>query len=270
MIGLRGGALALLLGLSIAARAGPAGTVQVAATPDGESVALADGRIVRLAAVRVPRPEAPDDTLGEALARAAREALHGLAAGRRCSLDLVAPAPDRYGRLVAALDCAPDPGDLAAAMVRGGHVLVFPGAGEAEVAAPLYASEEAARAARRGLWASGRYDVEAAAAVDAPPGRLVIVRGRVVAAARVEGFLYLNFGADWRRDFTVRLTGPVRRRLPKAARAAAWWRGRLVEVRGLLQRENGLLIEPGDPAQLRLPGDAAKEKPAPQPAPVQN
>ncbi len=261
----RYGRLALLLMLApgAIARAQPVGEVMVARALDGESVALADGRVVRLAGVRAPRPEGPADALGDALARAARAALTRLAAGRHCMLELVRAAPDRYRRLVAALDCAPAPGDLAAALVAAGQAIVFPGAGEAEAASPLYAIEAAARKARRGLWASGRYDVLAADAVAAPPGRLVIVRGRVRAAARVARFVYLNFGADWRRDFTVRLTSAVRRSLARDRRAPAWWRGRRIEVRGLLVDENGPLIEPGDAAQIRLLAAAPERKPAP-------
>ena len=255
--------LMALSGLGPTAAAQPVGEVTVARALDGESVVLEDGRAVRLAGIRAPRPEGPDDALGEALALAAREALARLAAGRRCTLDLVAATPDRYGRLVARLACAPDPGDLAAALAGAGQAMVFPGPGEADAAAPLYAIEEAARAAGRGLWASGRYDVLAADAVDAPPGRLVIVRGRVLAAARVESLLYLNFGADWRHDFTVRLTSAVRRRLAKDRRSPGWWRGRLIEVRGLLLYENGPLIEPGDPAQIRGFDAGPDRKPAP-------
>ncbi len=255
--------LIALPGLAPTGAAQPVGEVMVTRALDGESVALSDGRVVRLAGVRAPRPEGPGDVLGEALALAARETLTRLAAGRRCTLDLVAPTRDRYGRLVARLACAPDFGDLAAALTGAGRVIVFPGPGEAGAAAPPYAVEAAARKARRGLWASGRYDVVAAAAVDAPSGRLVIVRGRVLAAARVESVLYLNFGADWRHDFTVRLTNTVRRRLPRERRVAGWWRGRLIEVRGLLLYENGPLVEPGDPAQIRILAAAPERKPAP-------
>ena len=82
-------------------------------------------------------------------------------------------------------------------------------------------------------------------------GRFRIVRGRVLRVAPTEGYVYLNFGADWRADFTVRvrrteLDGALRGRRPRGAR------GRLVEVRGVVLQAGGPLIELSHPEQMQV------------------
>jgi micrococcal nuclease len=77
----------------------------------------------------------------------------------------------------------------------------------------------------------------------------LIVRGTVVRVAPTERYLYLNFGADWRRDFTVR----VRRAELKGALAGLGVEGlagRSIEVRGVVLEAGGPLIELSHPEQL--------------------
>ncbi len=93
-----------------------------------------------------------------------------------------------------------------------------------------------------------------------------IVEGRVEAIAEVRGAVYLNFGSDWRDDFTA---GVVRGR--KAAKVAnpafdaSALKGKRVRVRGWIERRNGPFIEIVHPGQIEvLDGGGAPLSPAPQ------
>jgi micrococcal nuclease len=73
----------------------------------------------------------------------------------------------------------------------------------------------------------------------------------VLRVAPTESHTYLNFGADWRADFTVR----VRRTELEGALAGLDLEGlggRLVEVRGVVLEAGGPLIELSHPEQLQV------------------
>ena len=106
-------------------------------------------------------------------------------------------------------------------------------------------------AARRGLWAEPGLTAQNASAMDGRAGRFRIVRGRVLRVAPTESYVYLNFGADWRSDFTVR----VRRAELKGALAGLdldALAGREVEVRGVVLEAGGPLIELSHPEQMQV------------------
>ena len=82
-------------------------------------------------------------------------------------------------------------------------------------------------------------------------GRFLIVRNRVLRVELTESYVYLNFGADWRADFTVRaqhteLAGAL------AGLDLAGLAGRMVEVRGVVLEAVGPLIELSHPEQIRV------------------
>jgi micrococcal nuclease len=77
----------------------------------------------------------------------------------------------------------------------------------------------------------------------------VLVRGRVRAVARAAEFVYLNFGEDWRRDFTVRADA---RDAARFARQGLDLERLEIVVRGLLFEANGPMIELAHPAQIEV------------------
>ena len=77
-----------------------------------------------------------------------------------------------------------------------------------------------------------------------------IVQGRVVRVAPTERYLYLNFGADWRTDFTVRRS--ARNSTSACAFGTARPRRPMVEVRGYVLEAGGPLIEVSHPEQIQV------------------
>jgi micrococcal nuclease len=242
--------IGLLVGASAAAadELGWSAPLAVAAVPAGDRLQLEDGREVRLAGIRVPR-EAREDA---GSARRARDALAELAAGRDVRLGIGAAASDRYGRLVAQVERA-DGLWLQGALLERGLAQVQTRPGEARRAAEMLALERAARQARRGLWGDPAFAPRAADRLADAVGSFQIVRGEVVRVAPTEHYVYLNFGADWRQDFTVR----IRRRelvegFARSGLEIEQLAGRVVEVRGYVLDAGGPLIEVSHPEQLEV------------------
>lgn len=225
---------------------GPAAVAEVLA---GDLLRLSDGRTVRLAGIRVPAAE-PERAGALPIAQQARAELIRLLDGATLRLDPAEAAHDRYGRLVAHLERS-DGLWLQGALLEQGLAHVQTRPGEAARAGEMLALEQAARAAERGLWAEPAFMPRDAGALRDSTGRFRIVRGRVLRVAPTESHLYLNFGADWRVDFTVR----VRRAELDGAFAGAdlaGLAGRLVEVRGVVLEAGGPLIELSHPEQMQV------------------
>ena len=225
---------------------GPVAVTEVLA---GDLARLSDGRAVRLAGIRVPAAEA-EQAGAEPFAGQARAELSRLLDGQAIRLAPAEAPHDRYGRLVAHIERS-DGLWLQGALLEQGLAQVQTRPGEAARAAEMLALEQTARAAGRGLWAEAAFMPQDPGALRDSTGRFRIVRGRVLRVAPIEGYVYLNFGADWRADFTVR----VRRTELEGALAGtdlAGLAGRLVEVRGVVLQAGGPLIELSHPEQMQV------------------
>ncbi len=178
-------AAAVLLALAAAAAAKspapdftPGGAVTLARVIDGATIALADGRTVRLIGI--------DDLAGPA-------ALDKLLAGKALELRFAETRSDRDGRTLAALYA--NGRWVERTLVARGLARVHGTADNRVGLAALLAAEAAARAAERGLWRQKRYAVRAAAAAAKDGGTWQIVEGTVAHVAFGEGAAFVDLGA---------------------------------------------------------------------------
>ena len=218
---------------------------------DGGTVLLDDGETVRLAGLEaLPLGDAasPDAQL----ATDARQALAALVHGRRVGLALGGVRRDRYGRLRAHLVRTDDGAWIQGALLARGLARVHSLADERLAVDEMLTIERRARAARLGIWSQSRYRVRAASDAGAGLRSFQLVEGRVRAAALVRGRGYLNFGSNWREDFTVSIGPRERRRFEEAGIAVEDYEGRQVRVRGWIKSFNGPMIEATHPEQIEV------------------
>ena len=220
---------------------------------EGDTLALAGGRVLRLAGVLAPRKNdrgAVARDIAEAEA-AARAALDRLARGKVLALWHAESAEDRHGRIVAQARLT-DGAWLTDEVLRLGHARVFTQPGADARAAEMLKIEAEARAARRGLWALGAYavrsDEEAARFTDS----FQLVEGRVLKAAQTREFFYLNFGRDYRRDFTIGLDRAAVRAFRRAGLDPKSLEGRRVRIRGWVLWRGGPYIGATHPEQVEV------------------
>jgi len=163
---------------------------------------------------------------------------------------------DRYGRRITmARTGGPGGALLQEMLVEEGWLMVWPRAGQTLDFSSMLELEAHARAGRRGAWRSGAFAVR-----DPDPDRLAqhldsaqIVEGRVIATGEGRGGrVYLNFGLDWRTDFTVSASRAVRREFEAAGVVLESLDGAVIRVRGWLYEENGPMISLSHPAQLEI------------------
>jgi hypothetical protein len=209
-----------------------------AATEAG--IALDDGRIVRLAGIELAGESA-------------------LAAGTAVTLKRLGAAPetDRYGRLNAHVFIDENGTErwLQADLVGRGLARVSSRVGDPACARQLLAREQAARAAKLGLWGEPVYVIgkaEDPAEVLKDRGRFALVEGKVLSVRESGGTIYMNFGRRWSEDFTVTIAKRNERVFSAAGLEPKSLSGRRVRIRGWIEERGGPWVEAARPEQIEV------------------
>lgn len=243
------------------------------------SLRLDDGTEVALEGVlppsRLDHRSVPKDW---ALPEKAAKALAQAAVGRSIELSGRAKERDRYGRRVAQIHIQSGRGPLwlQAYLVQTGQARVaIRDINDACKSRALLRGENLARDKRLGLWSGAGYAIRAA---DKPwellryRSTLQIVEGRVHAIAQVRSKIFINFGRQWRRDFTIGVRRRFSRKLRVAGLTLEQLKGRKIRIRGWIERRGGPYIQLRQSEQIslvpapKLAGSAQdKERAAPVP-----
>lgn len=208
-----------------------------------------DGRALHLEGIRLPN--AALDHAPPAIADKAFQELETMARGRELDARAIYPKEDRYDRVRAQI-FTEDGVWLQMELLKKGLARVDVAPDRGECYRDLYAAEADARKAGLGLWADPAYGFRSPDAVAADKGTFQIVVGRVVSTAAVDGRVYLNFGQDWRRDFTVVLSSDDVKTFKAMGVDPLNYEGKLVRVRGFVQSLSGPAIAVGNPKQIEL------------------
>jgi len=234
----------------------PGGEALVKAVVDGDTVVL-ESAVMGARQIRLVGIQAPKLPLGRKnfptwpLAEESKKALGNLVLGKTVRLSFGGSDKDRYGRLLAHLH-RPDGTWVQGEMLKKGMARVYSFADNRAVIGPMLALEAEARAARRGIWGLRFYAVRTPEELSSWIGTFQLVEGKVLKAARIKGRVYLNFGDDWKTDFTVTIGAPARRMFREAGTDPLSLEGKRIRVRGWLKRYNGPMIEATHPEQIEV------------------
>ncbi len=225
---------------------------------DGDTLRLDDKREVRLVGIQAPKlPLGRTNFPAWPLAEESKRALQQIALQRRLVLRHGGEAADRHGCVLAHLFIDGDDARwVQGEMLRRGLARVYTFPDNRALAPQLHAAEEAARTARRGIWADPFYRVRDAVKDVAELARATdtfqLVEGVVAATGGAQGRTYLNFGTNWREDFTVSIPDRNRAAFRTAGLAPESLAGRRIRVRGWLKQVNGPMIEATHPEQIEV------------------
>jgi endonuclease YncB( thermonuclease family) len=220
----------------------------VARVETNGTLALKDGRVVVLEGIRLPKgrlDRASDDAM-----RRAQSTLSDLVTGKYATLATPRPKLDRHGYLRAQVATSGE--WVQEALLREGLARVFLLPTHPQCAKELYAAEAAARDAGRGLWALSEYAVRSPENLGRDRGTFQIVEGRVVSAAVKGGRAYLNFGNDWKNDFTVTIAPGDMKTFRKRHADPRDYAGKTIRVRGIVDWYRGPEIEPMGPESIEV------------------
>ena len=185
------------------------------------------------------------------IADQAFDALNAMVRGHTVDVTAVPPKEDRYDRVRGQVFSDGDQWVQMALLKRGlARVDIAPD--RSECAAELYAAEAAARAANLGLWSQAAYRVRTPESLGGDTGTFQIVQGQVLTADVKEGRAYIDFGADWKTDFTVTIAPEDMANFRKDGIDPRDYAGKTIRVRGIVQQFNGPEIEIANPKQVEV------------------
>ncbi|MFD2204610.1 thermonuclease family protein [Kiloniella antarctica] len=116
----------------------------------------------------------------------------------------------------------------------------------------LLAAEATAREQKVGIWSLKAFEP---LSVDIPKSkmdRFQIIEGTIQETADVKGVIYLNFGDNWREDFTIKLPADIRRKFVDKGQSLLGLKDHRIRIRGWLFWENGPMISLYHPEQLEI------------------
>jgi len=231
-----------------------------------ESLLLEDGRAIRLVGALAPRTE-PRWARAMGLEERIIQALEDRMLGEPVQLRFGERKRDRYGRLLTHVFTGKGDNEVwvQKALINDGLAMAYSFADNRACARALQAAEARARDADAGLWEQGIFRIRDAgdpSGLDALSYSFQIVEGRVQDVADSRGRIYLNFGADWRTDFTAMIAPSDRNAFQDSEIKLLELKGRTIRVRGWLERRNGPMIEVTHPEQIEdvAPDDSAALK----------
>ncbi len=225
---------------------------KVAEIVDGDTLILADGREIRLVGIQAPKlPLGRKNFKIWPLADEAKSALLTLSLYKNVTLSYGGRRIDRYNRLLAHLH---DEKGLwiQGELLRRGMARVYSFSDNRTAVAEMLAIEQEARAARRGIWRHRFYNVRNATDIHRYIGGFQLVEGRVRAVAERRKYTYLNFGDNWRTDFTIAVAARARRLFKASPISLKSLEGRFVRVRGWVKSRNGPMIDATHPEQIEI------------------
>jgi micrococcal nuclease len=226
------------------------GTAHIVRIEKNGVLVMTDGRALKLEGIRLPAGS--QDHAPQAIADRAFAELESLARGGALDARAVWPKEDRYDRVRSQIFTR-DGVWLQLDLVQKGlaRVELLPDRGECN--RELYAAEAEARKAGLGLWADPAYATRLIEQLGPDIGTFQIVVGRVVrAAVHPQGGVFLNFGADWKRDFTVSISAGDVKTFKTMGVDPLNYEGKLIRVRGVVQAMGGPVIAVGNPKQIEL------------------
>ena len=225
----------------------------IARVIDGESLALDDGRNLRLSGALAPRAGDVGAAAGTwPPETATRTALATLVEGRSVMLWHDARRSDRYGQVLAHVMI--DGTWLQGTLVERGLARAYGRPGVDACVEALVQLERRAREERLGLWSNAAYGVRAARRGDWPRAvnSFQIVSATVRRVSRGSGDVYLTLGA-WRgRAYPLAAVVAAKRSDLTGGMAPRNLVGRRVLVRGWIEQRRGPVIVVDSKGQLEL------------------
>jgi micrococcal nuclease len=225
------------------------GRAQVIEVITPYTVQLDNGQIVRLSGVHFPDYDAENP--GE-LSITALQILKDMLSRKEVRV-FQTPKKDwgrenRMGHALAHLQRVEDGLWVQGALLGIGLAQVKTSQRNPEMADNMYALEADARADRLGIWAQST--ILTPKETEERIGDFVIVEGRIVSVAMNKNRLYMNFGGNWRDDFTVSIPPSDLKRFSQAGLDPLQWGGQVVRVRGTLESYNGPAMEINHPEAI--------------------
>lgn len=243
---------------------------KVAQIIDPQTLQLSDGRLVRLAGLEFPDYNLHDQG---ALSITAMQILSDMLIGKDVYFYQTKKKDwgrsNRMGHHIGHIARKSDEAWAQGALISLGLARVRTTKRNPEMAMQMYALETKSREEKLGLWETDGFEILKPSGLEPHIGKFQVIEGRIESSALKKNRLYLNFGLNWRNDFTVSIAASDRRGFTKQGLDPLQWNGKTIRVRGWLESYNGPYIEIDHPERIELIG-TGNDQNQPLQKPIQN
>ncbi len=220
---------------------------------DPRTITLDDGRVIRMTGIDIP--DFALENPGEISLQTVR-VLNDLLLGKQVKIWQTRSSKkgrtNRMGHNLAHLTSEDKDIWVQGLLLRLGLARVQTTKTNPELADDLYTLEVSARSQRAGLWSLPEHMVLSPAEADNFIGEFEVIEGTVTSASINKNRVFLNFGKDWRTDFTASIAPSDRKTFNKSGFNPLQWQGKTLRVRGWIEPYNGPYIEITHPEALEL------------------
>ncbi len=157
--------------------------------------------------------------------------------GATVRVNFLSETPDKYGRKPVHL-YDQEGRWLQGELVRQGIATPYPYIGETKFIRDLYFLEKPI--------------ATPALSEEIPRDQFSIITGTVVAVANIKGTTYVNFGDNWRTDFTIRISKAKAKAFRALGVDPSTFKGKTIRIRGWVIEQNGPMIDANHPTQIEM------------------
>ena len=227
--------------------------IKVIEVIDGDTVRLENGEILRYVGIDTPELERK---IGNGwvynpspFALEAKEYNRRLVEGKYVRVEFDVEKRDAYGRLLGYVFVGKT--FINAKLLEEGVAVLYTRPPNVKYVDLFVKLQRKARKEKKGLW--GSYEVIGAHQAYKFINQIRTVRGRVLSTYRSRGCIFLNFGRDWRKDFTVVIFKDTWDYFKKKGiDPVVFYKNKLIEVTGRIREYNGPEIIVSLPEQITV------------------
>lgn len=229
------------------------GSATVSMVIDPLTVALDDKRIVRLSGIDFPdyNPNMPGS-----FSETAIKVLKDMLEGKKVNVYQTPKAQwgrsNRFGQQIAHLELQKGNKWVQGTLLRLGLARTMTDIRTPEMASQMYALEKQARHENIGVWLMQENKILTPEEASNHTESLGIVEGKVLGTAMKQNRTYLNFGKNWKTDFTIVINPDNRRQFFDRNIDPQKYNGKILRVRGWIGDYNGPFIEVDHPEQIEV------------------
>ncbi|MEM8833726.1 MAG: thermonuclease family protein [Pseudomonadota bacterium] len=222
---------------------------------DGLTFTLKDGTVVRLASIDIPdRYERQNNLYEQAVVTILKDLFKS---GTKVHLFQTRSSKEgrrnRMGHRLAHVVTDDDNIWIQGQLLQEGLAHVYNDPDQDELLAELLEAELKSMRAQNGIWdRSSPYFLRTPDQLDVSQDEFVVVQATPKKVATVRNNVYLNFGQNWKNDFTVMITPDQRKKLARNGVDPLSLANQPLRVRGWLREYNGPFIELEDIGHLQV------------------
>jgi len=220
---------------------------------DGDTIKLSNGRLLRYIGLDTPEVRTKRGSQfvydPQPFSLEAKEYNRKLVEGRAVRIEFDLEKQDKYGRLLGY--CFIGDTFVNEKLIQEGLAVLYTYPPNVKYVDKFVNSQSKARLEKRGLW--GSYTVINQAQAHKYIGQIRTVKGRVLNTYQSSKCVFLNFGSDYKSDFTVVIFNNALAAFTKQAiNPVNFYQNKLVEVSGRVREYNGPEIIVNTPYEIQV------------------